>query len=90
MDKLDANTAMEELTMILLYLSHFTEKDRFANANDLYAWKGYDFDVIIKLDEEDFIRQGSHPSRSKSVYITEDGVKQAKELMEKYNISDWK
>jgi hypothetical protein len=90
MDKIDANTAMEELTMMLLYLSHFTEKNRFANAEDYYAWKGYDFDVLNKLDEEDLIRQGSHPARSKSVYITEDGIKRAKELMEKYGILDWK
>ena len=90
MDKIDANTAMEELTMMLLYLSHFTEKNRFANAEDYYAWKGYDFDVLNKLDEEDLIRQGSHPARSKSVHITEDGIKRAKELMEKYGILDWK
>lgn len=88
MDKIDANTAMEELTMMLLYLSHFTERDRFSNAKDLYAWKGHNFDVLNKLDEEDFIRQGSY--KSKSVYITETGIQRAKELLEKYNISDWK
>lgn len=37
MDKLDAKTAIEELTMMLIYLSHFTERDRFANPNDKYA-----------------------------------------------------
>lgn len=30
MEKTDAKTAMEELTMMLIYLSHFTEQDRFA------------------------------------------------------------
>ncbi len=29
MEKTDAKTAMEELTMMLIYLSHFTEQDRF-------------------------------------------------------------
>lgn len=89
MDKTSAKIAMEELTMMLLYLSHFTEKDRFSNENDLYAWKGYNFDVLNKLDDEDYIRQGLRPSRTKSVYITEVGVKRAKELMEKYGIEDW-
>ena len=89
MDKTSAKIAMEELTMMLLYLSHFTEKDRFSNENDLYAWKGYNFDVLNKLDDEDYIRQGLRPSRTKSVYITEVGVKRAKELMGKYGIEDW-
>lgn len=31
MDKTDAKTAMEELSMMLIYLSHFTERNRFAN-----------------------------------------------------------
>ena len=60
MDKTDAKIAMEELTMMLVYLSHFTEQDRFANKDDKYAWKGYNFDVLNKLDEKDYIRQGSH------------------------------
>ncbi len=87
LDKIDAKTAMEELSMMLIYLSHFTERDRIANPDDKYAWKGYDFDVLNQLDEKDFIRQGSH--RSKSMYITKEGEAKAKELMEKYNVADW-
>lgn len=79
--------AMEELTMMLIYLSHFTEQDRFANKDDKYAWKGYNFDVLNKLDEKDYIRQGSH--RAKSMYITKEGEVKAKELLEKYNVADW-
>ena len=87
MDKIDAKTAMEELSMMLIYLSHFTERDRTADSNSKYAWKGYDFDVLNLLDEKDYIRQGSH--RSKSMYITKEGEAKAKELMEKYNVVDW-
>lgn len=76
MDKTDAKVAMEELTMILIYLSHFTEQDRFANKDDKYAWKGYDFNVLNELDGKDYIRQGSH--RSKSMYITRKGKKKQK------------
>ena len=89
MDKTNAKIAMEELTMMLLYLSRFTERDRFSDGNDVYAWKGYNFDVLNELDDEDYIRQGSNPSRTKSVYITEEGIKRAKELMGKYGIEDW-
>ena len=85
--KKDAKIAREELTMMLLYLSHFTERDRFANEDDKYAWKGYDFNLLNKLDEEDYIRQGSY--RSKSVYITKEGEARAKELLEKYGIAEW-
>lgn len=87
MDKTDAKTAMEELTMLLIYLSHFTERDRMADTKSKYAWKGYDFDVLNQPDEKDYIRQGSH--RSKSMYITKEGEAKSKELMEKYNVADW-
>ena len=87
MDKTDAKTAMEELSIMLIYFSHFTERDRFANPNDKYAWKSYDFDVLNQLDEKDYIRQGSH--RSKSLYITKEGEAKSKELIEKYNVADW-
>ncbi|MCD8231273.1 MAG: DUF6429 family protein [Clostridiales bacterium] len=89
MDKTNAEDAMKELTMLLMYLSRFSERDRFSDGKDFYAWKGYDFDVINGLDEEDYIRQGSHPSRTKSVYITDIGINYAKELMKKYGIEDW-
>ncbi len=90
MDKISAKDAARELTMILIYLSRFTTGERFEDATDFRAWKGYDFDILNELDEADYIRQGSRPSRNKSVYITESGKEQAKALMEKYGIADWK
>lgn len=90
MNKTDAEQAMKELTMVMLYLSRFTEGKKFFQAEDFYAWKGYNFDVLNELDDGEFIRQGSHPSRSKSVYITDTGKAWAKRLLEKYGIEDWK
>ena len=66
------------------------DEDFDGTTTDFYAWKGYDFDILNELDDADYIRQGNHPSRSKSVYITESGMEQAKELLSKYGISDWK
>ena len=89
-DKIKPKEAMRELTLMLLYLSRFTQGEKFEEATDFYAWKGYDFDILNKLDDEDYIRQGNHPSRSKSVYITESGMDQARELLSKYVIDDWR
>lgn len=86
MDKTTPKIAVKELTLLLMYLTRFNEGGRFASDLDL-AWKGYDFGIIDELEEEDNIRQGSH--RSKSVAITEQGMKLAQELLEKYHISDW-
>lgn len=90
MEKTNAREAMKELTMLLIYLSRFSERNRFSVGKDVYAWKGYDFDVINGLNNADYIRQGNHPSRSKSVYLTDSGINYAKTLMEKYGIEDWR
>ncbi len=84
-----AEEAMQELTMMLMYLSRFTDGEKFAEAKDFYAWKGYNFDILNELDNNDYIRQGKHPSRSKSVYITDTGIEKARELLNKYSIDDW-
>ncbi len=89
MNKTSAKDAMRELSMVLIYLSRFAEGERFEDATDFRAWKGYNFNVLNELEEADYIWQGNHPSRSKSVYITEDGKERARELMEKYGIADW-
>lgn len=86
-DKTSPEKAVKELTMLLIYLTRFNERGRFESDMDM-AWKGYDFDIINKLDEEDYIRQGSR--RSKSVAITTEGIKLSRELLAKYNILDWK
>lgn len=89
MSKLNAEEAMRELTMMLIYLSRFAQDEKFSEAEDFYAWKGYDFDILDELSDADYIRQGRHPSRTKSVYITESGLEKARELLAKYGIEDW-
>ena len=58
MDKINPSQAMEELTLMLLYLSKFSETDRFSEKKDYYAWKGYAFKILNELEEKDYIRQG--------------------------------
>ena len=86
MDKTTPEKAMKELTMVLMYLSKFNEDNRFSYSMDM-SWKGYDFGIINELDKDDYIRQGSY--RSKSVAITDEGIKLARNLLNKYNIKDW-
>ncbi len=87
MEKTNPEKAVKELTILLMYLTRFREWDYSGPGLDM-AWKGYDFNIINNLDEEGYIRQGSH--RSKSVAITEEGIRLAQELLEKYSILDKK
>ena len=52
-DKVKAEEAMRELTLMLLYLSRFAQGEKFDEAKDFYAWKGYDFDILNELDDAD-------------------------------------
>ena len=40
MEYTEAKQAMKELTMMLIYLSRFCEREKFAEAKHFYAWKG--------------------------------------------------
>ncbi|MBE6517535.1 MAG: transposase [Thermoplasmata archaeon] len=87
MSKDDHDQTVRELTMVLLYLTGF-RASKYAGPNDLTSWKGYDFDVLNELGEEELIFQGRNPSRTKSVSITEAGVEYAKAVLKKYGIPD--
>lgn len=58
MGNIKAEEAMRELTLMLLYLSRFTQREKFHEATDFYAWKGYDFDILNELDDADYIQAG--------------------------------
>ena len=64
----NANEAMRELTMMLIYLSRFTQGEKFHDATDFYAQKGYDFDILNELDDADYIRQGNHNGLSEFIF----------------------
>lgn len=90
MNEKSAEQAIEELTLMLLYLSRFVDRDTPSlDGKTMYhSWKGYDFGILNELNEKDFIRQGNYPSRSKSVNITDEGIQRAKNLMKEYGIED--
>ena len=84
--KIDVATAARELTLALLFLNRFREKNR-ANARSLWrAWKGFDFDTLDKLAEAGLITSSR---TAKSVYLTDEGLAEAQRLLDKFGIADW-
>ena len=72
---------IDELTLLLLYLTSFKEDYGLSEAQR--SWKGYPFESLNELAGNNFIRDSK---RSKSVYLTDEGIEEAKKLIKKYNI----
>lgn len=71
---------IEELTLLLLYLTSWDESKKDDPIPLIRSWKGYDFNVINSLADKGLIF-GS--KRAKSVYFTEKGIKLAEEIKKK-------
>lgn len=78
---------VEELTLLLMYLLSWEEDGYVADENGMpkkakikTCWKGYDFDIINKLTDENYL----YYSKGKSVSLTPDGEELAKQLISKY------
>jgi len=67
---------IDEVVLALLYLN-------FHNDNDaVRAWKSFDWDAMDRLHQKGFISDPK--SKSKSVLVTEEGQRVAKELFDKF------
>lgn len=84
--KIDATTAARELPLALLFLNRFREKIGPNSWTPWRAWKGFDFDTLDKLAEAGFI---SSTRAAKSVTLTDEGLTEARRLLEKCGIADW-
>lgn len=80
---------IEELTLLLIYLTSWEEENLYYDENDNLnkdvfknSWKGYSFDAINELTDKGYLFPSKH--KNKSVILTKKGEKLAKELMEKY------
>jgi hypothetical protein len=67
---------IDEVVLALLYLNFHGDRDA------IRAWKSFDWDAMDRLYEKGFISDPK--SKSKSVLVTEEGQKAAKELFERY------
>jgi hypothetical protein len=68
---------VDEYTLALLFLVMHDE-----NEYEARAWKGFDWDTMNRLHDKGFI--GNPVSKAKSVVVTPEGCKSAKELFEKF------
>ena len=75
---------IEELTLLMLYLTHWIEKNKFIPKGILRSWKGYPFDALNKLVEKGYLVGMKYPSKSKSVILTDEGIDKARRLKKKY------
>ena len=71
--------AIKELTLLLIYLTSWQEEAGSVKVQR--SWKGYPFEILDELREEGYLTERK---TAKSVYLTEEGLDRAKELMKKY------
>ena len=67
---------IDEVVLALLYLNFHNEDE------GVRAWKSFDGDAMDRLHQKGLISDSK--SKAKSVVVTEEGQKLAKELFEKY------
>lgn len=84
MDKKSRKQAIEELSLMLIYLTRFQDNNEYCRYLE-NSWKSYDFDALDELESKEFLFQ---PKKSKCVYLSEEGKETARRLLAEYNIAD--
>jgi hypothetical protein len=79
MEQIENDNLKKQLTLALIYLSVWKEKD--FDTEVYRAWKGYDFVILDQLKEEGLI---SFSNKAKSVSLSQEGVKNAKAAVQKF------
>jgi hypothetical protein len=79
MEKNEKTTLIKDIALALIYLSSWEE--RHLNVTVRRAWKGYDFGILDELEEE---RSIDFSNKAKSLYLTDEGIQKAMELVEKF------
>lgn len=73
--------AVEELTLLLLYLSSWEEEFPPGTPIGHRAWKGFLFEALDALERQGYLSQ---TRQAKSVALTAEGIAKAKALEAKY------
>jgi ribosomal protein S18 acetylase RimI-like enzyme len=84
MNKKSREQAIEELSLMLMYLTRFQDNNEFCSYMET-SWKSYDFNALDELEKKDLLYQ---PKKSKCVYLSEEGKEQARKLLDGYQIAD--
>lgn len=88
MDKTEYKQAIEEITLMLLYLARIGDHKNAMFVKEYYAWRGMDFDAIDELERDGCLEQGSYRTKNRIMHITKEGLDQGAKLLEKYGIED--
>ena len=67
---------VDDMVLALLHLTSFRDHDC------VRAWKGHDWDALNRLHEKGLISDPK--SKSKSIVLSDDAARQARELFERY------
>lgn len=82
----DNKKIMRDLTLALLYVSGWEEDSKKEPGTKIFrAWKGFLFEVLDYLEEQKLVVQ-FRTRDSKSLILTEDGIRRARALIQKYNV----
>lgn len=88
MNKKTREEAISEMSLMLMYLTRFSDDNEFCRYLEL-SWKNYDFDTLNELENQDLIFQPkSSRGYSKYAYLTEKGKEKARVLLREYHLSD--
>lgn len=80
--------AIEELSLMLMYLTREQDKNEFSKHREL-SWTGYDFDCLDKLSKDECIYQPrNRRGYEKYLFLTEAGRTKAQELLKEYGLED--
>ena len=80
-EDIERERIVEELALLLLYLTSWEEELTPGAPIVRRAWKNVRFDILDSLVEHGYLTT-SH--RAKSVGITKEGIRRAEELKKKY------
>ena len=87
-NKKNYEKAIEELSLMLMYLTREQDNNEFFKYREL-SWKGYDFQMLDRLEQGDLIFQPKNRRRyDKYLYLTEQGRERAQELLAEYGLCD--
>jgi len=71
---------LKDIHLLLIYLSGWYEDSTRVPGKKVFrAWKGYLFDILNELERDNLIQQFR-----KSLILTDEGLKKAKGLKERY------
>ena len=81
--------ALHDLTLAVIYLSRNLDNNPYNKKMEIksyWSWKNYDWDVLDQLNSEELI---TDKHGNKTVYLTDEGIDRAREILKQFGIEDW-